>query len=156
MNKKNHMKSNMHIIASLDMAVRVVLERMVTTQTSSSQPLLGSQRPGCPSGRMKQQLCGTYTREAHTVGARMGEKGAHDKGGAHVGRNKEGHARQGRHARHRRRARQRGAQTTKEGAHGNREVHTWGAHGNGRCARQRRARMVKGVRTAKGRVRTRF
>jgi hypothetical protein len=30
-----------------------------------------------PKWRNEQQVCGTYTREAHTVGVRMGEKGTH-------------------------------------------------------------------------------
>jgi hypothetical protein len=50
------MKCNMHATASLDMAVRVDVERMVTIQTSSSQPPLGSQRPGCPSGGMNNNF----------------------------------------------------------------------------------------------------
>jgi hypothetical protein len=46
----------MHATTSLGMVVRVDVERMVTTQTSSSQPPLESQRPGCPSGRMNNNF----------------------------------------------------------------------------------------------------
>jgi hypothetical protein len=71
------MKCNMHACASLGMAVRVDVERMVTTQTSSSQPPLGSQKARMPKWWNEQQVCRTYTREAHTIGARTGEKGTH-------------------------------------------------------------------------------
>jgi hypothetical protein len=50
------MKCNMHASASLGMAVTVDVERIVTTQTSSSQPHLGSQRLGCPSGGMNNKF----------------------------------------------------------------------------------------------------
>ena len=48
----------MHACTSLDMVVRVDVERMVTTQTSSSQPPLDNQRPECPSGGMNNKFVG--------------------------------------------------------------------------------------------------
>jgi hypothetical protein len=73
----------------------------------------------------EQQVCGTYTREAHTVGARTGEKGAHGHGGT---RGKGGHAqpRGGTHSQ--------GAGTARGGAR------LGGAHGQG--ARMRTPLMV--------------
>jgi hypothetical protein len=92
----------------------------------------------------EQQVCGSYTRDAHTVGARTGEKGAHGKEGAHAGR-----AHGARTAM--------GARTW--GAHGNGGVHSHGgACGKGRHewpqghARQEGARTSTGALTAKGRV----
>jgi hypothetical protein len=78
----------------------------------------------------KQQVCGTYTREAHTIGARTGEKGVHGK---------EGHARgarkvTGRHAR--------GAcmETGDANGDGGRAWQGGGGHGQG-CGKGGRARQ---------------
>jgi hypothetical protein len=58
---------------------------MVTTQTSSSQPPLGSRRPECPSGRMNNNFVELI------LWRRTGEKGMHGKEGSARQR---GHARQ--------------------------------------------------------------
>jgi hypothetical protein len=93
----------------------------------------------------EQQVCGTYTREAYTVGARKGEKGTH------VGRVRQGgrarrrrRARQGARARRRGRARPRGARG-KGGAYGE-----GGVHGQGGRARRRGLARARGARGRAG------
>jgi hypothetical protein len=80
----------------------------------------------------EQQVCGTYTQEAQTVGARMVEKGAHV-----------GHARQ------------RGART--RGAYGNGGVYVGRVRQRGRVrgARAATGGRARGVSMAKGLVRAR-
>jgi hypothetical protein len=78
----------------------------------------------------EQQVCGTYTREAHTVGAQTGEKGTH------VGRARKRGARAERGART-----EKGARTAKGRAH--REGGARGKVGG----------TEKGARTANGRAR---